>query len=489
VPSAPYQVVGRWTTAALLLAAIVCAYRFLAPANNTTVALTLLLLVLVLARWGLRYAVVTSIAASVCYNFFFLPPRGTFTIADPQNWLTLFAFLATAVVGSRLAEQARREATQARVRQQELEVLYRLSRELLQAEDVASLLTSIAPAAMHTSGATAAALLLSDGRLFQAIEREYASLDESLLEQARTHMAGLPSSTDWLLPGVRAIPLRAGVRPRGLLLLRGVAFSLETLDALGGLVSVSIDRAQALEEVTYTRTLQESERMRRVMIDALTHELRTPLTAIKAAATTLLAPHEIAREDRIELLQIIDEEADRLNRLVARAVEVTQLEAHEAQMTFLPVAPVAIAHAALEQSAGALGRHRFVLQVSEALPRLLADATYLAKVLSNLLENAAKYSRPGTVITLEAHSFSNVVVFAVKDAGIGIDPFEHSLIFAPLYRARTQTDTVSGTGMGLAISRSIAEAHGGSLQVESAPGSGSTFRLTVPVLASPLQSG
>lgn len=433
---------------------------------------------LVLARWGLRYAVVTSIAATICYNFFFLPPVGTLTIADPQNWLTLFAFLATSVVGSRLAEQARREAKQARARQQELEVLYRLSRELLQAEDVASLLTTIAPAVLQVSGAGCVALLSSDGRTFHA----GAPLSNEQLRHAQLQLANLPAATEAQQGNLHVVPMRVGVRPRGLLVLRDVTLSLETLDALGGLVSVSIDRAQALEEVTRTRTAQESERMRKVMIDALTHELRTPLTAIKAAATTLLADQNIGAEDRTELLEVIDEEADRLNRLVARAVEVTQLEAHEAQMVFAPVSPAAIARAALEQSAVALGRHRLDVQVDESLPLLLADESYLAKVLSNLLENAAKYSRAGTVITLKALSTGQAVVFDVCDTGVGIDASEHTLIFDPLYRAKTQSDTVPGTGMGLAISRSIAEAHGGTLTVESQPQTGSIFRLTVPLI-------
>ncbi len=467
----------RWASATVLLAAIVCAYRFYAAANPTTVALTLLLLVLALARWGLRYAVATSIGATICYNFFFLPPIGTFTISDPQNWLTLFAFLATSVIGSRLAEQARREAEQARSRQRELEVLYRLSRELLQAEDVSSLLKMIAPAVERVTAASAVTLLTSDGLCLAAGE----ALAQEILRTARAALAALPAAAEWVAEDVRAVPLRAGVRPRGLLLLRGVRLSPETLDALGGLVSVSMDRAQALEEVTRTRSAQESERMRKVMIDAVTHELRTPLTAIKAAATTLLTTQAMAREDQRELLEVIDEEADRLNRLVARAVEVTQLEARDAQMVFAPVAAAEIAQEALEESAAALGRHVLQADVSSALPLVFGDGAYLAKVLSNLLENAAKYSRAGTGIFLEAQQQHGMLVFSVHDNGVGIDASETALIFDRFYRAKTQSDVVSGTGMGLAISRSIAEAHGGSLQVESTPGAGSVFRLRVPV--------
>ncbi len=464
------------------LGAIVSVYRWLDPANRTTIALTLLLLVLLLARWGLRYAVVTSLAATVCYNFYFLPPVGTLTIADPQNWLTLFAFLVTSVIGSRLAEQARREAEQARIRQEELELLYRLSRELLQAEDVAQLQAMIAPAVKRVTAALAVELLMIHGKT-RGIGEHFTGAEYG---QARNLLEALPSTTEWMTNEVRAVPLRAGVRPRGLLLLREAnlfRLSPETLDAMGGLVSISLDRAQALEEVTRARATQESERMRTVMIDALTHELRTPLTAIKAASTTLLAGSLDAKDQR-ELLEVIDEEADRLNRLVARAVEVTRLEARDAQMVFAPVAPARIADEALEQSAVALGRHTIHVNVREDLPHVPGDAAYLAKVLQNLLENAAKYSRAGTNIRLAAYEQEGSLVFTVHDSGPGIDASEIALIFDRFYRAKTQSDTVPGTGMGLAISRAIAEAHGGLLAVESELGAGSVFRLTLPLTAS-----
>ena len=482
-PVQPAKNAQRWVVAVVSLTAIVCAYRFYAAANTTTVALTLLLLVLALARWGLRYAVATSIAATFCYNFFFLPPVGTLTIADPQNWLTLFVFLATSVIGSRLAEQARREAEQARARQRELEVLYRLSRELLQAEDVSSPLAMIAAAVTQVTAASAVALVTVEGQSYTAGEDE--DMDEQM-SKARDLIGSLPAAPEWITSDVVAVPLRAGVKPRGLLLLRGVRLLPETLDAIGGLVSVSMDRAHALEEVTRTRAAQESERMRKVMIDAVTHELRTPLTAIKAAVTTLLSAtesaSEMALEDRRELLEVIDEEADRLNRLVARAVEVTQLEAHDAQMLFAHTAAAEIAQVAVDESAVALGRHVVRVEVSDTLPLVYGDAAYLAKVLSNLLENAAKYSRSGTLIRLRAQQRNTSLIFSVQDSGVGIDASETGLIFDRFYRAKTQSDVVPGTGMGLAISRAIAEAHGGTLQVDSTLGVGSIFSLCLPLL-------
>src|SRR3984957_9949674 len=160
----------RWTLAFGALAGIVLVYYRWLHVSSTTVALTMLLLILMLAAaWGMRYAVVLSIVATIAYNYYFLPPIRTFTIADPQNWLALFAFLATAIIASRLSERARDEASDARARQREVEALFRLSRELLETESVSSLGTSIPAAVASVTGATSTLLYLLEGeRLYQA---------------------------------------------------------------------------------------------------------------------------------------------------------------------------------------------------------------------------------------------------------------------------------------------------------------------------------
>ncbi len=336
-----------------MLAGIVAVYHLWLHVNTTTVALTLLMLVLLLAaKWGLRYAVVTSIAATVAYNYYFLPPIGTFIINDPQNWLALFAFLVSSVVGSRLSERAREEAEDARLGQRELEVLYGLSRELLQTENVAGLLNTIAPATLLTTNAVSVMLYLLDG------DRRYLAGDPTAIQQddigLRQLALTLPAP-DTVGPESR-VPLRVGVRPRGILLLNGASLSTQTLLAIGGLVSISIDRAQALEEVTRGEASKESERLRSLMIDSITHELRTPLTAIKASASTLLLPGELSEEQRHDLLEVIDEESDRLNRLVSEAVEMAQLDAQEVHMAFLPTSVKELVERAVEACGERAGR-------------------------------------------------------------------------------------------------------------------------------------
>ena len=277
------------------------------------------------------------------------------------------------------------------------------------------------------------------------------------------------------------VPLRVGVRPRGILLLNGASLSTQTLLAIGGLVSISIDRAQALEEVTRGEASKESERLRSLMIDSITHELRTPLTAIKASASTLLLPGGLSEEQRHDLLEVIDEESDRLNRLVSEAVEMAQLDAQEVHMAFTADAGSDAGGA----RGGGLGgtclpTHELKLNLP-TLPPVLADMCFLEKVLVNLLENAGKYSAKGSPIFVSAERRGDEVAISVADRGVGIDIAEQSLIFERFYRAAgTQpADLRYGNGTGYQPRHHRgAPWNAGSDQPD---GEGSVFTLTLPI--------
>lgn len=467
-----------WLSTLGALGAIVLIYHRWLHVNPTTVALTLVLYVLVVAaQLRLQYAVVASIIATACYNFFFLPPVGTFTVADPQNWLTLFAFLATSVIGSRLSQTARNEADQARSRQRELEVLFSLSREFLRTENVAEI-TSALPILINiaTQAQQSTLYLLAGDRIYRAGDPRSIPAERPPFRQL-----ALSLSEPELLPdGIVNIPIRAGVRPRGLLQLTGLRVSKDTLRAIGGLASIALDRAQALEEVARSEAGKESERLRNLILDSITHELRTPLTSIKGAAGTLLTMNTVSAEDQHALLTIIDEEADRINRLVAQAVEMAQLEAQEVHMDLHPVDLSEIVDEARQNCAWVWTTHAVTISLP-ALPRVNADPTMIGKVLCNLLENAAKYSPAGSPILISAEQKNGFVVTSVADRGVGIDPFEQALIFDRLYRSRAHSQQKPGTGMGLPISRAIVESHHGALTVTSQTGHGSVFSFSLPV--------
>ena len=467
---------ARWLSTFAALASIILIYRRWLHVNPTTVALTLILFVLLLtAQLGLRYAVVASIAAAACYNFYFLPPIGTFTISDPQNWLALFAFLATGIVGSRLSQKARNEATQALRKQRELEVLFTLSRDLLRSENVAELVNSLPPlvnAATRTENST---LYLLDGdKLYQSGMKQITPVELPHLRQL-----ALTISTPEMLPdGEVNIPLRAGVRPRGLLRLDRTLLSVETAQAIGGLISITLDRAQALEDVARSEANREGERLRSLILDSITHELRTPLTSIKGAIETLLTAETLDPQSRRELLTIIDEEADRLNSLISQALEMAQIESQEIHMNFESVPLTEIIEVAQHSCGGVSSAHPLSIQIQPALC-VYADRTMIAKVLCNLLENASKFSATGSTVFISAEERNGSVVVSVADRGIGIDPSEQELIFDRLYRSKLQKREISGTGMGLAISRAIVEAHLGTINVTSQLGQGSVFSFSM----------
>jgi two-component system sensor histidine kinase KdpD len=272
-----------------------------------------------------------------------------------------------------------------------------------------------------------------------------------------------------------AIPLHIGVRPSGSLLIEAATISRETMEALSGLVSMSIERAQALENSARSEAAQEGERLRTALLDSVTHELRTPLTSIKASVTSLLSQPALDDASRSELLTVIDEESDRLNHLIEQAVEMAQLDANKVQLELRPQPIAPIIHEAVEQIQAQLQQepraahqHRDIrIALSATLPEVLADAAWIHKVLANLIGNAIKYSPADQPIFVSADRQGSMLAVSVADRGAGIDPQEQEMIF--------------GTGMGLAISRAIVNAHHGAITLTSQVGHGSVFTFTLPL--------
>ncbi|MGA1982179.1 MAG: ATP-binding protein [Acidobacteriaceae bacterium] len=498
---------ARWLAIALALAAIVASFRHFPNASHTTIALTFLLLALGLAgNWGLRYAVGASIVAALCFNYYFLPPVGTLTIADTQNWVVFFAFLGTSLYASHLASRIREESEEANARRRESEMLYRLGRQLLQPENVSQLFNFIPPSVANSFNSPAVTLYIADGdRIYLSdpkrisspkipwsvpdapstgpyTDRTRADIVKDLREAMmlpifRSPADGLPT----------AIPLRIGVRPSGALLLEATCLSRETMEALSGLVSMSIERADALEDSARSEAAKETERLRTALLDSVTHELRTPLTAIKASITSLLSQHgSLDAPAEKELLTVIDEESDRLNHLIEQAVEMAQLDARKVQLNLKPQSVADLVNSAVDECRLSNPTRDFRVNLPHGLPSVIADAGWIHKVLANLLGNAVKYSpavppAPAQPIYITADRVGDTVAISVADRGAGIDAIEQAMIFDKFYRGQGQRNRVSGTGMGLAIARAIVNAHGGAISVTSQLGHGSVFTFTLPI--------
>ena len=213
----------------------------------------------------------------------------------------------------------------------------------------------------------------------------------------------------------------------------------------------------------------------------MTHEFRTPLTSIKASVTTLLSGAVLDDQGRRDLLTVIDEETDRLNRLVGEAAEMAQLDSGMFKLDLQLHAIQDALEPALEDAKGSLENHSVEVVAAATLPKVRIDVQRIREVLMHLLENAGKYTDSGVPIKVTSEVKDGRLVTSVADRGPGIDSFEQSLIFEKFYRGQHQRYTAPGTGMGLAIAKVIVEAHGGTIGVVSQLGSGSVFSFTLPL--------
>jgi two-component system sensor histidine kinase KdpD len=461
-----------------IIAGIAFLYRQVIPANQTTVALSLLLAILaVSAVWGMAVSVFMSVVAVLTFNYFFLPPVGTFTIADPQNWVALAAFLFTSIMGSQLSARIRKEADAAHSRRREIERLYKFSQKLLGEGNVIQLMNAIPNHIVECLEVGAAELFLPQKDKFYRSGFGASHLDEEKMKTAFLRDEATIEAQNSLY----FIPVRLGVRAIGSLGISGARLSRQTLDAVGSLVAIAIERARAVEQLSQTEAERQGERLKSALLDSVTHDFRTPLTSMKAAVTTLLASSRADASQRKELLSIIDEECDRLNHLVEEAAEMARLEAGEIELHFTPTPIEEIVDDALAQMKSSLGGRRVDVKVNPDLPRVQADPERTKDILVNLIDNAHLYSAKEEPITVSAELTGDYVTVSVADRGPGIDDFEQGMIFDKFYRGKDQRYLVRGTGMGLPIAKALVTAHRGTISVTSQLGHGSVFSFTLPV--------
>jgi len=469
---------------ALIVPAIVLFYKNGPHANATTVALTFLLAVLIVsANWGFWYAAVLAVYSTLAFNFFFLPPFGTFTIADPQNWVALFAFLATAVIAGQLSERARREALTAIQRRREIEQLYGFSQRLLTLESVPELLNLVPRHITETFGCRGAAVVVADRNDVYRSDAQTREIDAPRLLSVAARGEPMIDAEHALA----FVPLRLGVRTVGAIGISGTTLSHESLEALSTLVAITIERTRAIENVGKAEAARENEKLRSAILDSIAHEFRTPLTAIKASVTSLLSGGFAASQEN-ELLTVIDEESDRMNHLVEEATQLARLEAKQVELNLTMHDIDAAIDGALESAKKALTGHRVELATTRQLPPAAFDLELVTNVVSQLLENAAKYSPPGAPIQVSSENTESEIVVSVADHGPGIDELEQSLIFDKFYRGKDSRYSVQGTGMGLAIAKAVVEAHGGTIRVTSQLGHGSVFSFTLPLKTANISS-
>jgi two-component system sensor histidine kinase KdpD len=468
--------IARFIASLSFIAAITLFYRHVAAANNTTIALTYLLAILGIATaWGLLEATVASVLAVLAFNYFFLPPMGTLTIADPENWVALTAFLITAITASQLSVRVRRRAAEAIERRQEVERLYALGQAMLLSGGLRPTAREIVNQIMQIFDVPAAVLYIKAECEFIRPEPETPSMsDQRLREAAEFNEPAVDQEGQTALA-----PLRLGGQTIGSLGVAGRVLSKAALNAVAYLVAIGIERARTQEEANRIEAARQSERLKSALLDALAHDLKTPLTSIKGALTHLLGKQHDAEED--ELLTLANEETDRLNRLVGEVIEMSRIDAGKLHPERHPQAVAKIVSAAMKEIEIHWGDRPVKVEIPAGLPPADADFDFILQVVKQLLDNALRYSPAGSPITISAEQRNEKIVVSVIDRGAGIDEQEQSRIFEKFYRGREWRDQVSGTGLGLSIARGIIEAHGGKIWVASQPGSGSVFSFSLPI--------
>lgn len=419
-----------------------------------------------------------SIVAMLAFDFYFLPPVGKFTVNSAENWVSMLAFLVVSILGSHLSARARQQAEYASARRHDVEKLYTLSQGLLESGNVIELLNRIPAQIVNAFEVGAAALLLSEK---QKVYRSGPVVPHLDIESLKTIVAREEPVID-AANSVSFVPVRLGMRPIGSLGISGTILSLRTLEAIGTLIAIAVERARAVEQLGQTEAAREGERLRTALLDSVTHALRTPLTSIKGAVTNLLSNASLDATQRRELLTIINEESDRLNRLVGEAAEMSQLDAGNVELNIEPHPIEEVISSALLHCRGTLVNRLVDVRISPGLPMVRVDLPRATEVLIQLVENANQYSPCAQPITITAERNGDFVVTSVADRGNGIDDPEQSLIFEKFYRGKDQRYTVQGTGMGLPIAKAIVQAHGGSMSLTSQRGHGSVFSFTLPAV-------
>lgn len=463
----------------VIVTSVVWFYRAIGFANTTTVALTFVLVVLAVATsWGLVEAIVASVLATFCFNYFFLPPVGTLTIADPQNWIALFAFLVVSIVASHLSEQARRKAREAIEHQQETERLYTLSRMILMlGGSPAHVAGEVTRLIQQVFGATGVALFHRDsGEIFRIGSKELPISEAQLKEIA---LQG--SAVEDLEKGFTALPVSLGGKSLGSLAILGAALSDGARQAVANLIAIGLEAARSREVTGHAELARQREEFKSTLLDALAHEFKTPLTSVKASVSALLTDPSRLPPTQLELLTIIDEETDRLNRLVTEALLMAGIEAGTLRLNREICSAETLVRRAVEDSKRLLEGREVEVNVIPWLPRVAADPELIGTVLRHLLDNAVKYSCPGSPIKISAQLEAQHISISVTDQGPGLSEQELSLVFERYYRGARTRDSVPGMGMGLAIAREIVLAHSGRIWAESFPGQGARFSFTLPL--------
>jgi two-component system sensor histidine kinase KdpD len=428
---------------------------------------------LVVGALGKRLeAILASFTAALCLDYWFIPPIFQISIGSPSGWVGLFVFLAASLSASTLSSALRRQRDELAARQAESERLHALSRALLLSDRSGDMRRLLVNKCMELFGFEEAVLFeLASGEFWRSSLGGDIRLDD--LRRVATY--GAPTSDP---AGTHIVPVALGNKTFGSLGYRGKELTQSATHSLSNTLATGLAQAQAHEAATHAEAVRHSEELKSVMIDALAHDLKTPLTAIEMAAHTLIHRPSITREQSAALLDEIAQAAQGLRQLVHGAIHLARIDAKRLHLETRAI-PVLDSIQAAVHSVSENSSHSISIDVEPEMPAVLADDELLVQALKQLVDNAVKYSPARSLISIRASHVDGLISISVRDQGPGLTELEQSRVFEKFYRGRHDGSAIQGTGMGLAIAKEIAEAHGGAVRVESQVGEGTRFTITL----------
>ena len=453
--------------------------------NDTTAALLMVLCILGLAiKRGWAEALTAAIVGGLGFDYYFLGPPG-FSITSADYGVALGAFLITAIATGRLAVSLKRRRIEAERRQSEMEKLYKLANAVLSGGGRDFSLTQVADELAEIFGAGGVALYdRHTGWIVRSGSSGGVISDQALYETAscgrQLEDTGLAFSLT---------PIRHGGEMVGSLGLSGGEISQSLVNMIGMQVGMGLAKLYSMERTVEAEAARRSEELKSAVMDAMAHEIRNPLNSIKIAATTLLSADPGSELFKREMLTIIDEEVNRMDRFLDETVQMAREKASELSPKKAPQHIEKLIPAAVEEMSALAGRRPIHVSVPESLPPAECDKEMIARVLKQLMGNALKYSPEGSPLTVSAEFTGAAIVIDVADRGPGVDYAERDRIFEKYYRGRAARDGAPGTGLGLASARSIVEAHGGQIWVTSPPAGGAAFHVSLPATNGPPPAG
>ena len=498
-----WQAHSHWTyylwSAALVALATLIGWPFhtvIAPANLVMLYLAAVLVAAIYLGRG--PSILASVLSVLVFDFFLIEPRLTLAVNDTEYLITFLGLLVVGLVISELATRAREQARAALQREAQTAALYALSRDLAAAGDLEGILQTVVAHIGETFG-RASIVLLPEASEQHSLARQAGSpgfrLEEEEQEVATwAFQHGQPAGqgTD-TLPSVAArfLPLRTARGVVGVLGVRPpdpdrhpIPAQRQLLEAFASQTALAIERAQLSEAARQTEVLQATEKFQSALLNSVSHDLRTPLVSITGALSSLQEDEERFDPDaRRALLENAREEVERLNRLVGNLLDMTRLAAGALHPRLEPCDVQDLVGSALEQMRGRLQGRPLAVSVPDEVPLIPVDEALLVQVLVNLLDNALKYSPPGSPLEISARRANDAVEIRIADRGLGIPPEDLTRVFDKFYRVQHPAGgrRLSGTGLGLSICQGIVEVHGGRIWAENRAGGGTAMTFVLPV--------